>query len=277
MLFLSLIIIIRSEAGGHSARAATGWSGPGWKHLQCLQPAATQSFWQETVSNSSRWNFFSPSSLGNQDTFPLGALHRVEEKSLYSVGGRGPWGRLRTWCHHTRGLGPGRASSSPQTFCPACWGRACIVSDGNFNGFRSFQAILCHFGAKNDSNGLQNNTILSEMTFMSWKWHPKPSPSDFCSSCDCFEVSQDQFAKILCSGQKMALCGPKMTQNGLEWPEPIEIAIWNHLQWISASLAVILSGHMTSLHQFWVLGQNRLWVAKNGRKRPQMTEIGLNV
>ena len=38
----------------------------------------------------------------------MGALHRVEEKSLYSVGGRGPWGRLRTRCHHTRGLGPGR-------------------------------------------------------------------------------------------------------------------------------------------------------------------------
>ena len=34
-----------------------------------------------------------------------------------------------------------------------------MVSDGNFNGFRSFQAILCHFGAKNGSNGLQNNTI----------------------------------------------------------------------------------------------------------------------
>ena len=119
-----------AEAGGHSARADTGWSGPGWGHLQCLQPAATQSLWQETVFNSSRWKFFSPSSLGNQDTFPLGALHRVEEKSLYSVGGRGPWGRLRTRCHQTRGPGPGRASSSPRTFCPACWGRACMGTWG---------------------------------------------------------------------------------------------------------------------------------------------------
>ena len=102
---------------------------------------------------------------------------------------------------------------------------------------------------------------------MSWKWHPKPSPSDFCLSCNHFEVSQDQFATILCSGPKMALSGPKMTQNGLKWPEPIEIAIWNHLHRISASLAVILSGHMTSLRQFWIWGQN--W--------PKMAENGLNV
>ena len=112
---------------------------------------------------------------------------------------------------------------------------------------------------------------------MSWKWHPKPSPSDFCSSCNHFEVSQDQFATILCSSPKMALSGPKRTQNGLKWPEPIEIAIWNHLQWISASLAVILSGHMTSLRQFWVWGQIWLKVAKNGQKRPQMTQIRLNI
>ena len=65
-----------------------------------------------------------------------------------------------------------------------------------------------------------------------------------------------------------------MTQDGLKWPEPIEIAIWNHLQWISASLVVILSGHMTSLQQFWVWGQN--W-KKKGRKRPQMTKTGLKV
>ena len=44
----------------------------------------------------------------------------------------------------------------------------------------------------------------------------KPYPSDFCSSCNHFEVSQDQFATILCSGPKMALSGPKMTQNGLK-------------------------------------------------------------
>ena len=106
---------------------------------------------------------------------------------------------------------------------------------------------------------------------MSWKWHPKPSTSDFCSFCDCFEVSQkDQFATILCSSPKMALSGPKRTQNGLKWPEPIEIAIWNHLQWISASLAVILSGHMTSLRQFWIWGQNWPKMAEKGPKWPKM-------
>ena len=78
-------------------------------------------------------------------------------------------------------------------------------------------------------------------------------------------MSQDQFATILCSSPKMALSGPKRTQNGLKWPEPIEIAIWNHLQWISASLAVILSGHMTSLRQFWVWGQNWPKKAPNDR------------
>ena len=122
------LVVFRSGralgASGHGVKRS--WLGA----LQCLQPAATQSFWQETAFNSSRWKFFSPSSLGNQDTFPLGALHRVEEKSLYSVGGRGPWGRLRMRCHHTRGLGSGRPSSSPQTFCPACWGRACMGTWG---------------------------------------------------------------------------------------------------------------------------------------------------
>ena len=58
--FVTHVISIMPEAGGHSAGADTGWSGPGRRHLQCLQPAATQSLWQETVFNSSRWKFFSP-------------------------------------------------------------------------------------------------------------------------------------------------------------------------------------------------------------------------
>ena len=108
---------------------------------------------------------------------------------------------------------------------------------------------------------------------MFWKWHLKPSPSDFCSSCNHFEVSQDQIATILCSGPKMAPSGPKMTQNGLKWPQPIEIATWNHLHWISASLAVILSGHMTSLQQFWIWGQNWPKMAEKGPEWPNMVWI----
>ena len=120
---------LSTEAGGHSARADTGWSGPGWGHLQCLQPAATQSLWQETVFNSSRWKFFSPSSLGNQEHLPfeknlLGRASPRWKKTSALCGGGVLWGRLRTRCHQTRGLGSGRASSSSRTYCPACWGRA---------------------------------------------------------------------------------------------------------------------------------------------------------
>ena len=40
------------------------------------------------------------------------------------------WGKLRTRCHQTRGLGPGRASSSSRTFCPSCWGRHAWEREG---------------------------------------------------------------------------------------------------------------------------------------------------
>ena len=125
------------------------------------------------------------------------------------------------------------------------------------------------------------------------------------------------------SGQKW----PKKGPNDQNWPKCLKNDIQNHLHGISASLAVILSGHMTTLQQFWVWGQNwpkmaekgpkwpkmawmsekwhpkpspldfcfscghfewshdqfttilslRPKLAKNGRKGPQMTEIGLNV
>ena len=78
---------------------------------------------------------------------------------------------------------------------------------------------------------------------------------------------------ILCSGPKTALSGPKMTQNGLKWPEPIEIAIWNNFPWISASLAVILSGHITSLQQLWVWGQKWPKMAEKGSKCPKMAQM----
>ena len=108
---------------------------------------------------------------------------------------------------------------------------------------------------------------------MSWSWHPKPSLSDFRLSYDRFEgVTRDRFAKILYLGPKMALGGPKMTLNYLKWPKPIEIVIWNHLQCISASLAVVLSGHMNSLRQFWIWGHKLAWNGpKMAPKWPQMT------
>ena len=79
-----------------------------------------------------------------------------------------------------------------------------------------------------------------------------------------------QMAISMGSGLFRPFCvilGPKMAPMG---SKPIEIAIWNHLQWISASLAVILSGHMTSLRQFWVLAQNWPKMAEKGPKWPKM-------
>ena len=43
---------------------------------------------------------------------------------------------------------------------------------------------------------------------------------------------------------------PRRAPNDQNWPESLKSDIRNHLHWISASLAVILSGHMTSLQQF---------------------------
>ena len=64
---------------------------------------------------------------------------------------------------------------------------------------------------------------------------------------------------------------PKKAQNDRTWSEYLKSDIWNHLHWISASLAIILSGHMTSLRQVWVWGQN--WL-KNGQKWPKKAPNG---
>ena len=124
------------------------------------------------------------------------------------------------------------------------------------------------------------------MTWTHWNCHLKPSPMDFCLSCGHFEWSHDQFTTILSFGPKLAKSNqkwPKKAPNDRKWPwmsekwhlkpSPLDFC-FSCGHWESA---VILSGHMTSLRQFWVLGQNWLKVTKNGQKRPQMTEIRLNV
>ena len=73
--------------------------------------------------------------------------------------------------------------------------------------------------------------------------------------------------KLAKSGQKW----PKKAQNDRTWSEYLKSDIRNHLHWISASLAIILSGHMTSLRQVWVWGQN--WL-KNGQKWPKKAPNG---
>ena len=42
---------------------------------------------------------------------------------------------------------------------------------------------------------------------------------------------------------------PKWTQMVPKWPERLQIDFLNHLHWISAPLAAVLSGHMISLRQ----------------------------
>ena len=76
-------------------------------------------------------------------------------------------------------------------------------------------------------------------------------------------------AKIGQKWSKMA----QNTENGLDvWKNNIR----NNLHQISARLAIVLSGHMTSIQQFWVWGINRPKVAKMAEKGPKwlkMTEI----
>ena len=57
----------------------------------------------------------------------------------------------------------------------------------------------------------------------------------------------DVYLVGLFGGPKMTPNGPKMTQNGQKWPKCQESDIWNHIHRIAAPLAVVLSGHMTSL------------------------------
>ena len=112
-----------------------------------------------------------------------------------------------------------------------------------------------------------------KMVWISDKWHSKPSPSDFCSSCDCFEWSYDQFMTILTLGPKLAKSGqkwPKKAPNDRKWSECLKNDILNHLHRISARLAIVLSGHMTSLRQFWLWGQKWPKMAKKVLKWPKL-------
>ena len=70
-------------------------------------------------------------------------------------------------------------------------------------------------------------------------------------------------------GAKLAKKWPKKAPNDQKWPENLKSDIRNHPHWISASLAVILSGHMTSLRQFWIWGQKWTKMAEKGSKWPK--------
>ena len=66
------------------------------------------------------------------------------------------------------------------------------------------------------------------MVWISKKWHPKPSPLDFCFSCDHFEWSHDQFTTSLSLGPKLAEKWPKMAEKGPKWPK----MTWTYGKWL---------------------------------------------
>ena len=125
------------------------------------------------------------------------------------------------------------------------------------------------FGAKNSWKGPK----WPKMAWMPEKWQLKPSPLEFCFSCGHFQWSYDLSATILNLRWNLAKNGqnmPKKAPNDQKWPECLKSEIRNHVHWIFTSLAVILSGHMTSLRQFWIWGQNRSIMAEKGPKWPKM-------
>ena len=63
--------------------------------------------------------------------------------------------------------------------------------------------------------------------------------------------------------------GQKWPQNDQKLPDRMENDLWNHRHWNSAPLAVVLSGHMTSLWQFFLRDPKWPKMAKNG---PKMTQ-----
>ena len=106
--------------------AGTDTGGSGWGHSVPPTGRHSEVFSQEIVLIH-QGRSFSP------------FLHRVvrissrvacNRKASTLWRGGALWGKLRTRCHQTRGLGPGRASSSSRTFCPSCWGRHAWEREG---------------------------------------------------------------------------------------------------------------------------------------------------
>ena len=149
-----------------------------------------------------------------------------------------------------------------------------MISDVTFQTFRSFLVLWGHFW----QNLAQNSKCYWHKSAI-WNHIHQISASlaiflsGHMASLRQFWDWGKKWPKAAESGQKW----PKKALKNQEWPECLKSDILNHLHWISACLAIVLSGHMTSLRQFWVWGQNLLKVTKNGQKRPQMTVIRLNV
>ena len=130
---------------------------------------------------------------------------------------------------------------------------------------RDRSAIVLHLDAKIAPNGpnwfqmIPNDPKWSQMIP---KWH-EYLQIDFRNH---FHQNSAPLAVVL-SGHMTSLrqfwiWGPKLARNGPKmapkWPQmtsSLQGDFWNHLHRNSAPLAVILSGHMTSLRQIWVWGQ----------------------
>ena len=113
-----------------------------------------------------------------------------------------------------------------------------------------------------------------KLAWITRKWHPKPSPFDFCFSCGHFKWSHDQFTTILSLGPKLAKNSwkgpkwPKMAWTPEKWqmkPSPLKFYFsCGHFQW-SYDLSVPILNLRSNL-------------AKNGQNmpRPQVTKNGQN-
>ena len=81
-----------------------------------------------------------------------------------------------------------------------------------------------------------------KLAWKSEKWHPKPSPLDFCSSCGHFEWSHDQFTTFLSLRPKVAKNGPKRPQM-----TDIGLNVWKVT---SETLSIVF---LLLLRSFWVV------------------------
>ena len=121
----------------------------------------------------------------------------------------------------------------------------------------------CSHSKRKLANNRQKGPRWPKMACTSGKWHPKPSPSEFCSSCNRFEWSHDQFTTILSLGKnrpKMA----KVAYSDQKWPEYLKND-WNWLIWCCHSYyRPILSAFASFIQQWgWTSQKSRFYTVKN--------------
>ena len=149
---------------------------------------------------------------------------------------------------------------SPSDFC---WSRNCVEwSNDQFTTSLSFGPKLAKSG--------QKGPWMTKIGLKVWKMTSETISIGFLLLLRSFWVVTWPVYNILEFKAKSGQKWPKKAPNDRHWPECVKSDIRNPLHCISAPLAVILSGHMTSLRQFWIWGQNWPKMAKKGPKWPKM-------